>query len=120
MPDEGDDKVNPAATIGRWLIANGKEATAFGIVLAAAVWMFTDMRDQTAANRVQQAAEYQANRAQQADIFKELRERETRAWDTRSHDRSEAWKHADEANQRIDRLTKAVEDLTRAMTKPKE
>lgn len=81
-----EETVTPMELVSKWLIANGKEATAFVVVMAAALFMFNDMRTAELASR-------------QAGIEREAR----------------AWKHADEMKAEMSDLRESIKELTRAL-----
>jgi len=124
MPDNkeavGEFNTNPLIALGKWMIQNGKEMTAFSVVLGFSVWAFSDMRDTAQSNRAQAAIDAEASRKQQGEIFKELKDREARAWEMRARDKVESWKHADESNARLDRIAKILEEWARQMDRQKK
>lgn len=102
MPDNEDEKMHPLAALQNWLMANGKETVAFTIVMSAALWMFSDMRD-----------EAKQSRLEARENMKEMKDREERAWKMRAADRAEGMKHADEMGVKFERMADSVEELVR-------
>ncbi len=112
---EGEEKQSVYDRIVQWVLANGKEASAFVIVMAAAVIMFQRSLDEARESRAQQWQ-------QQGELVKELRERElralereARAWEVRAKDRGESIKHAESMGTQMEKLAGSVDELIRTM-----
>ncbi len=105
MPDE-DKAMNPINALWGWISANGKETGAFVIVMGAACWMFSDIRD-----------EARSSRQVTAEALKASQDREAKAWDIRSKDREQANKHIEDASSKMERMAKSFEELAREIAR---